>query len=217
MTLYVFGDSWGAGAELDNTEQHFGIVLSNILHIKCLNYSKQGSSLGEIVSKVVSKSNLIKTNDVVVVIVPPDIRWYNVDNNMHPTTMLSMSDEWHEFAKDKTIEWFIYHHSLFIYTIVSVLKTIGCKFILAHNYGKLELRPDFEKLIDVSSNFLSIDSLTKLLSDEDWTDNYSKEMKNDGPKTEVFKGKYFEGKQWHPNGLGHKRIAELLLERLYGK
>ena len=62
--------------------------------------------------------------------------------------------------------------------------------------------------------FLSEDSLTTLLGAEDWLENYNKHDRKDGPETENFSGKYFEGKLTHPNDLGHQQIAKMIYEKL---
>jgi hypothetical protein len=96
-----------------------------------------------------------------------------------------------------------------------MLRYTGCKFLLAHNYGLLELNKSYVQLIDANNTFLNdTDSLTKLLSGSEWSDNYNKSMQHDGPTEEVFVGKYFEGNSSHPNQLGHQRIFEMLIERM---
>ena len=119
--------------------------------------------------------------------------------------------EWFEFAKDKPLDWFILHHNLFIYTIQTLLSKKGCKFLLAHNYGRLEILPQFKNLIDTDS-FLSDKSLTFLLANSDW-DNYN-QYKEDCPPNEHFTGPYFIGNKTHPNQSGHQQIAKLFMEKL---
>jgi hypothetical protein len=129
--------------------------------------------------------------------------------------MMTQSEEWTKAIIGKDIQWFIYHHSLFIFAIISMLRLKGCKFILCHNYGALELHPRYKSMIDCDNTFLDKNnSLTMLLTDRDWKDNYNRNFKWDGPAPSLFVGKYFEGNLFHPNQLGHERIAELLLERM---
>ena len=75
--VYCFGDSWAAGAELARHQKSFVYWLANALDAKSVNYGRNGSSLGIILHTIVSKSQSITTDDVVIVIVPPDTRWYD--------------------------------------------------------------------------------------------------------------------------------------------
>ena len=70
-----------------------------------------------------------------------------------------------------------------------------------------------KSLINVD-NFLNIKkSLTTLLGGNDYYESWN--LKSDGPTTKI-KGKsiYFEGNDVHPNELGHKKIAELIKEKI---
>ena len=210
MKLISFGDSWAQGAELNRDEQPFIYWLADYYNCEYINFGQNGMSMGLVNKCILDNSNNISQDDIVTVVIPPDIRWYT-ENNGDWNTLTKENNEWKQMISNgKTIEWFKYHHNLFIINIILVLKLIGCKFVLMHNYGLLELQ--YENLIN-KKYFLSIDnSLTGLLNGNnnfDW--NYDCEFFDDGPHN-TFSGKYFEGKQFHPNELGHKRIAELLIE-----
>jgi lysophospholipase L1-like esterase len=83
-----------------------------------------------------------------------------------------------------------------------------------HNYGgEFIIDRRFKSLINVD-NFLNIKkSLTTLLGGNDYYESWN--LKSDGPTTKI-KGKsiYFEGNDVHPNELGHKKIAELIKEKI---
>jgi hypothetical protein len=89
-----------------------------------------------------------------------------------------------------------------------------CRFLLMHNFGRLVIKPQFQSLINREA-FLSTKSLTELLTGSDVWENYqSRNWDEDGPDTSRFTGKYFAGTQFHPNQLGHYRIAELINEKM---
>ena len=209
--LYVFGDSWGYGSELTVSERPFAYSLSILLETDFLNYSQEGMSLGHITARVLSKIEKITSNDYVVVIVPPDVRWYHIDDEFEFESLSIDNSTYKAELQNYTLPWFIYHHSLFIYTICCALATKTNKFVLAHNYGKLIIDDRFATLINKDC-FLSEKSLTDLLTGDTWELNYS--LEHDGPSSSVFTGKYFEGKICHPNGLGHIQIAKLLYKTL---
>lgn len=213
MKVFSFGDSWAAGAELRPGQKTFSQLIAEELNVEHTTFSKEGFSLGQIMFSIFQNHESLTKDDIVLVIVPPDTRWYNMNTQTAPEMYSIMGGmiEWFEFAKDKPLDWFILHHNLFIYTIQTILSKKGCKFLLAHNYGRLEILPQFKSLIDTDL-FLSDKSLTYSLVNSDW-DNYNK-LKEDCPPNEYFTGPYFLGNKTHPNQYGHQQIAKLLMEKL---
>jgi len=217
-SVYCFGDSWAHGSELKKKEKPFPYWYAVETGNRMFNVSAPGNSTGVILKKIEEYLPRIKETDTVLVIIPPDVRWYS---QRHGAGFYSIGfgnneEEYFKFLEQKTAVWFEYHSLLFIYTIQNLLQSKGCKFLLAHNYGHL---PSFDKFnfpID-ESIFLSKNSLTHILSNnsvEDEWKNFEEVGVNDGPIPEMFSGKYFEGNETHPNELGHKKIAEMFRERL---
>jgi len=212
--LYVFGDSWGYGSELDENEKPFGYYLSVKLNQDYTNYSKPGASLGHITGLVISNADSIKQDDHVVIVIPPDIRWYLIDDDFQFKSLSLSNDDYKKLLRHYNESWFVYHHNLFIYTIITTILTKTSNLVLCHNYGKLVIHEWFKNLID-TKYFLSNKSLTELLLGNLWEDNYSLDF--DGPTTDVFQGKYFEGKISHPNLKGHLEITRLIYEKFNEK
>jgi hypothetical protein len=211
--VYCFGDSWAAGAELDKTSEYpFVHWFSQSTNSEYINYGAEGASLGIILYTLVLNINKLTKEDVVLIIIPPDVRWY--DENLEQgffSLMQWMTEDYMKSLNNKTVEWFKYHHLLFIYTMQQMLNEIGCKYVMAHNYGQLPTNNVYKFPIDYSK-FLNKTDLTNLLSEkhDPWQ---SYQLKIDGPMHEhSWHGKYFEGNVDHPNELGHKKIAELFLE-----
>lgn len=214
MRVFTFGDSWGAGAELQPKEITFGQIISNHLKVPHLNFSFSGYSLANIMFIMIDNYESITDNDIVLVVIPPDVRWYTMDHRKQFKPLWINTDEWKTTLHDKPIEWFIAHHNLFIYTIYSMLTAKKCRFLLMHNFGRLVIKPQFQSLINREA-FLSTKSLTELLTGSDVWENYqSRNWDEDGPDANRFTGKYFAGTQFHPNQLGHYRIAELINEKM---
>ncbi len=212
--LFVFGDSWGFGSELKMPEeQPFGSCLGKLLSASVINNSNPGASLGLITKNLTEYLADIMPDDFVIIIIPPDVRWYDQNEQRGFFSMYRMEeDSYLVFLQEKTQDWFEYHHSLFIYAIQKMLEDRGCDYLLAHNYGQL---PDFVKynLIVDGDRFLSKYSLTELLTGKigDWQ---SYQLDTDNPPEVEFTGPYFEGKICHPNEQGHKHIADLFLTRI---
>ena len=214
--LYIFGDSWAEGAELTNEEKPFAHYLSTLLHSEYQNLGESGTSLGHILQKIITTVDNLDENDTVVVIIPPDIRWYTIDNQYSFKSLSIGNPQYARLADTLSVEWFIYHHNLFIYTIISMITQKTKNLVLAHNYGKLVIHEWFDNKID-RQYFLSENSLTVLLGSDEWLYNYTKHNRKDGPGPEQFFGKYFEGKFNHPNDLGHLQIAMIIYDKLQQK
>jgi len=219
--IYCFGDSWGAGAELKKGEKPF----VNLFDKPYKNYSFQGNSYPMIVSQIFDNIHKINNEDIVLVVIPPDIRWMEQNVDVFIPHMLK-DNGYLEWVIHKDEYWFRYHASLFTYSIQSALDSIGCTYLFMHNYGgEFTIDKRFKSLIN-TDNFLDIKkSLTTLLEANDGYQAWQKD-KNliDGPVGEspfvelknrkVFNSKYFEGTCNHPNQLGHYRIKELIEDAL---
>ena len=213
--LWTFGDSWAEGYNLTSTELSFTEFLH--LEYKLSNYQKcgeTGSSLGLILHTITTNLLEFKKDDFVVVIIPPDTRWYvkRYNEDMFRTLHRGMKD-YEKYLRLMKLdnEWFKYHHNLFIYTIQKLLLDAEVKFVLAHNYGQIELLPEFEDKID-KNLFLDINrSLTRFLGGKDPFETYNEGLRDD-PAMEF--GKYFIENDNHPNEAGHKLIAELLKDKM---
>ena len=117
------------------------------------------------------------------------------------------------FSKNNELDYFNWNHNLLIDSICHNLAVNKNKFLLIKNYGKVNLLPFNEKwkhnilpnslhsiLNAVKPNFPGSSNIF-----EDW----------DGPESNDFSGKYFEGCLFHPNMLGHQKIAEIVREEIH--
>lgn len=224
--VFCFGDSHGAGAELLKNEHPFVHWVANKLNFPYKNYSEEGSSLGIILHRLVRHQIEITKNDIVLVVIPPDSRWYdeNEDQGFYSLPNYMIEDYYIKFLNKKTLEWFEYHHALFTYIIQKILNDIGCTYIMILAYGKLggshyKLNIDYSKFLS-DTDLMNILSLTYT----EW-DNYPHNIEPaehrfmyDGPPNIKATGPYYQinGKptDGHPNELGHKKIAQLILEKL---
>jgi hypothetical protein len=221
MKIFCFGDSWAAGAELTDNENPFVHWMAQSLKVEYVNYGVARSSLGIILHTLISKIGQITKDDIVIVVVPPDTRWYDENKRRGFYSLSNWSKiDYFKFLNDKTLEWFTYHHALFIYSIQKLLDDIGCRYILAHNYGQIDDYKKYNLFIDYSK-FLSPRSLTDALTEncmnwKSYPDHLLPEHRYDqsGPPPTEFFGIYFEGCISHPNELGHKKIAEMMLTKL---
>lgn len=219
-TVHCFGDSWAAGAELADSEYPFVHWLAQSLSMPYKNHGVAGSSLGIILHALITQCSNITKHDIVVVIIPPDTRWYDQNEHGFYSVQNYQRADYFRFLNNKTLEWFTYHHAVFVYTMQKLLNDLGCRYVLAHNYGQISSYNKYNLPWDHSC-FLSDRSLTDLLSGhtiawQGYPDHLPAETRydQDGPPPEVFTGIYFAGCQQHPNELGHKKIAELILEKI---
>jgi hypothetical protein len=219
--LIVFGDSWAAGAELSAHEKPFGYWVAQSLNIPWKNYGQEGSSLGLILYTIIKQLALIEKTDLIVVIVPPDTRWYDENEKQGFYSLQNFQrKDYFKFLNNKTLEWFRYHHAVFIYLIQKILEDVGCQYIMAHNYGQINEYQKYNLNIDYD-RFLDTQSLTELLSYHPigWK-SYPEHLPmnhrydEDGPSPSVFAGPYFTGCVSHPNESGHKLISQLLINKI---
>jgi hypothetical protein len=219
--IFCFGDSWAYGSELGKNEYPFVHWVAKLYNCPYKNFGIPGSGLGVILHTLIQVAPKINNSDIVLLVIPPDARWYDQDNRgfytlgVHSDSELNLNRNLNTtWIGQKTLEWFRYHHSLFIYTIQKILDDIGCKYILMHNYGTLDYK-SYHLKID-KNKFLSEKSLTQLLnSDSSEWNNYSNNIiSNFRPPPEIFKGIFFEGCKSHPNEKGHIEIAKYILYKL---
>ena len=221
--IHCFGDSWAAGAELTPGQRPFVHWVADQLNTTYNNFGRSGNSLGIIVHTITQKLTEIEPTDLVLVVVPPDTRWYDESADKGFYTMSNVQqDEFLKFLNQKTLEWFKYHHALFIYLIQKMLTDCGCTYIMMHNYGQISDTKKYNLNVDYD-RFLSEYDLTTLLSEHTYTwTNYPDHLppthvfnNTDGPPEDIFTGKYFAGCECHPNELGHKEIARLLIQKYH--
>jgi hypothetical protein len=205
--VFAFGDSWAYGSELQEGEHPFVHWFAQAVDMPYTNYGREGSSLAMVLKTIVDNLLDISQHSIALVIIPPDVRWYSETEQAGFYTIKDW-DEYVRVAGNHSTEWFTYHHAMFIYTIQKLLDDRGCQFIMAHNYGSIERIKKYSLPVDYSK-FLHAQDLTSLLSEQV---NSWERLFHD-PEAELFTGKYFEGCIHHPNLLGHKRIAELMVEK----
>jgi hypothetical protein len=208
--IFCFGDSWAYGSELKKNEEPFVHWISLELRLPYVNFGKAGNSLGIILHDIVENIHLMNESDIVFVIIPPDLRWYDQNKTFGFYAINSYEKRFYKWIGEKTLEWFTYHHAIFIYTIQKILNDINCRYVLAHDFGKLEI-DKYNLKID-KSKFASKKSLHALLTNMD--DIELKDLFH-GIRSEDCPGIFFEGCSYgHPNELGHKLIAKILLHKL---
>lgn len=215
--IVCFGDSWGHGSELDfSKEKPFANHVGDLLGISQIdNFSVPGYSTFMIMKSLVDEFDNLSSNDVVLVIIPPDARWYDQDKNGKFKPIHLNSPEYGNFVKNKDISWFQFHQSLFTHTIQSLLEKKNIKYSMATNYGNIDELFLFSFPIDKSKFASSLDLTSELLGlSHGYTWSQGDFPHEDGPSEHHFRGKYFEGCRWHPNELGHKFISRLLYENL---
>ena len=182
------------------------------------NLSLPNLSLGLILKKISETAKHIKSSDLVLVVIPPDCRWYVESNGQWSTLEYEKNQK---FYMTVTNEWFLYHNQLFIYSIGKILEDIKCDFMFMHNYGKFPLSNNGNYYFSLAfkEKFLSEKSLTSLLiADSNKTilakDNHLSPIDVEKFQNKIFYGAYFEGKEYHPNQKGHEYIANLILNKL---
>ena len=206
--ILCFGDSWGQ----NHIGKPFVHWVADYFKVTHKNFSLGGSSLGLITHTVVSNLKIIDENSLVLIVVPPDFRWYSESEKGFFSLQDYCSVEYSTFFKGKTSEWFRYHHSFFIYSLQKILEDKKCNYVMMHNFGQLEY---LQYGLNISrSKFLNTKSLHELLmiNSTSWKSYPNPLTEPNGPDELYFNGPYFEGN--HPNEKGHQEIARQIIDFL---
>lgn len=219
MKIHIFGDSWAAGAELVGEERPFSYHLEKSTKIECVNHGIEGISFGFIYQEFLYQMKNIKYDDFVIIIIPPDVRWFTEINGIwHNITMskYDLDSDDKDYVDEVNFylsklhtkkEYFQFFYSSFISSIQGILNKNKTNFIIQHNYGIFKIHPLIREYVDKGNFIDPYHSLTSLLGGYD-IDYIMNNISS--PDTTPFIGKYFEGKQTHPNDLGHREIARLI-------
>ena len=148
--IYCFGDSWGKGEELnfDAGEKPFVHWVAKELGENYVNKSSGGGAFGYQCVQFFNNLYKIEKSSLLLVVIPPDIRWYDESYgefstiSMYSGQVQTAKRYWEIFGK-RTKEWFIYHQSLFMFSIQQACKQKGLKLLMMHNYGDLRIYPPF--------------------------------------------------------------------------
>lgn len=213
-TVFCFAGSWGTSAELPADTPTFGDHFARHFNLPFKNCAKQQHGTGLVLHTLTTKLNEMSSDDIVLVLCPPDIRWYDQTSSGEFVPLTVDDRNYRYFLGNKQISWFHYHHALFIYSIQKILNDVGCRYLMALDYGNIDPIKSYPFKIDYNK-FVSDQDLTSILvgiapgHGSSWLNTLSEES----PSEHIFKGEYFEGCRWHPNAKGHKKIADLFIDK----
>lgn len=210
--VLAFGDSWGYGWENEiPSETNFVKYFAELHDLDYENHCQCGNSLPVIFYRMLNFVESIQEDDLILVTIPPDIRWYRYINREYETLSLDKQADTKLFYKTHDDLFFKDNHLLYIIAIQKILE--NKKYMMMINFGLLDKEHRGYTAIDYSRIMYNGDqSLTQKLSmaKQPIFDSYN--PTRDGPRNENFFGPYFEGNETHPNELGHRQIAELITE-----
>ena len=109
---YVFGDSWAEGYGLKEGEKNFAKWIAHLTDEKVVNHGECASSLGQITHTALHESVHWKEGDRIVVVTPPDTRWYNITNDRMSYSIFENTEERDRFIQDKNVAWFKYQQDV---------------------------------------------------------------------------------------------------------
>ena len=215
MKVYCFGDSWAYGSELDfSTESPFVKHFSDAIQLDYENHGIEGASLGVVLEKITKISEKFTPGDIALVIIPPDVRWYSESKETGFYTINIETKEYKDFLQNKSENWFIYHHAIFIFAMQKIFDASEVQYLMAFNYGSPESL--YKTNLPINKQvFISEQDLLSTLAGKPKNQGRSwlgYRFDEDGPSEFNFTGKYFLGKKQHPNDLGHQTIAKLFLD-----
>ena len=229
-TYHWFGDSWVKGAELElSVPAHevkncvFPKLVSDYFGANCKNYGIVGSSTDIIPLNFFKIVNTINTDDIVFFCLTGRNRISILDNNGDPYFIKASdtdkkSNLWYKFFDSK--HQAIYNYDKTINLLYLWCKELKIKCYFANIFHKEEteifnLIPD-DRWILPKNHFLAQDIV--YINDEVLNEVVSNDMPNitlaDWDLQKQMIKKYFSPGKSHPNVDGHKKIAELIIEKL---
>lgn len=212
--FWVFGDSWAEGYGLQKDEKNFSNWIQEFTGERVANYGQAASSLGHITFDILKHSESFSQDDTLIVVTPPDVRWYEIHNQVQAGSLFEGMTKYDEFLEDKNLEWFTYHHNLFSMTIVNKALEKGMRVVLMRNFGSLHLW-DWAKDVILPHILDEKQSLTEMLTDKEY--DLSSGLAEPGFKIkqlgEIPHPNFIPGDN-HPNETGHKIIAKKVLDFL---
>lgn len=206
--LLVFGDSFPAGAELDNLDDRFPVLVANQLQRKLVDFSQGATSNDHMVFNLMSylKSNVPSNDCVALFCLTDPSRTLCFDgenfNEITPHDDSTVSKAYFKYVYSNKLEKFNWEKNVGYLEYACRLHNIRAFFInnWKHPY-------DLGSIVTNSYN----QSICELLGSDlrEWDGR----MGVNPFDIEISKSsnKYFSGK-YHPNALGHKLIAKHIVE-----
>tara|TARA_B100000287_G_scaffold253754_1_gene238434 strand:+ start:437 stop:1153 length:717 start_codon:yes stop_codon:yes gene_type:complete len=140
-----------------------------------------------------SMDYILDDTTLLLIMVPPDTRWYTQEGSDKKFTELQIGSEEHKnWIGNKGRYWFQYHQSMFISTIHQVLHHHNIPYLTMNNYGVFECIESLKPLIKWDRH---------LFEDSDLTDRLERPID-------------FCSDENHPNKSGHDKIAQWCLEKI---
>lgn len=221
-SVWNFGDSWAAGHGVQS-DQKYASQLAHKLGVPLIDYAESGSGMAQVLFTVLNKSPLFSAGDLLLVTIPPDVRWYRYtpdhDNTDFTTLSFGQKELYYDFLtsmNSKHPEFFGWHTGMYITYLINYCAQQGIHLLMQHNYGTLS---DIPAVFDHQNyqNYLADahTSMWEWLGIPAWDNNYDHQA-GDGPPlySELADSEYMLPGDNHPNALGHTLITEKLYEVL---
>jgi hypothetical protein len=219
--LINLGDSWAAG---HGVSEHcrYANLLADKYQAKIIDLSESGDSLGVVLWKFIKylENHQLTEQDLVLVTMPPDIRWYQWSKFSRPEcdfNGMSISgnhDSYIQFLDGCNADtgWFKAHAGLFCTYIINHCKLHNIQILIQHNYGTLTDIPE-PFATQLKQSVADYDhSMWNWLGLTEWQDNYADIHVDGPPGVPPPDNSYMLPNDNHPNQAGHSLIAEKLYE-----
>lgn len=216
--LVWFGDSWPAGVGISNTKLSFPYLVGNSLDIHTLNYANAGSSIPDMVQQVIRWRNYdydSSKNYILIACLTSENRfsWKPDDNDKWFTIAPWAVDKSYDFNEDvKKFYMYSYNQEAVEFynkCCVGYLKNlcneINVPLYLLRNFKGMDEEHRSHSLLDNGLVQFLLDDLNA-----EWSVNLKKQI------SATIVGKGLFTKCVHPNIYGHKKIANILTDKLRG-
>jgi len=210
--LFVFGDSWPAGAELSNYDRTltFPCNIANSLGMKLINCSVEATSQDQAVLSFLSRLNddaeLFKNSKVLFCFTGYSRSMkFDQDNSAWAEVCPYNKEDKQYYKKMYTDELGQYNFLKNIILIQHVCKSLDIQIYCVTNWESAPKHMLIDDVLIYDKSLFEIVELTNAneTSSSFW-DQLQKKNKN--------RNRYFQGMECHPNVLGHKKISDELTQ-----
>lgn len=198
--LVTIGDSWPAGAELENLDCAFPCLIGKQLGIESINLSQPATSADQAVYTLLHNNLSVAWNDTLILFCLTGIsRSMYIDSQpreIHPMGEVPASVAYYKYIHSAELDQF--NRIRNVLAAQQYCNTKGCKILFVNNWDKTPKHSAIDQSLFYNKTLTEILNIGEKLDDTD-LDWYN-----------LSKHEYIQPHQCHPNITGHILIADEL-------
>ena len=198
--LVTIGDSWPAGAELQNLKDSFPSLLADHLELESINLSQSATSTDQALHRLLHVTENIKWDKTLILFCLSGIsRSMYIDDQpreIHPTSGTPIANVYYKYIHSDELDRF--NRIRNILSAQHYSNVVGSRILFVNNWDKTPEHCAIDQTLFYNKTLTEILDIDQKLDDADlnWYN--------------LSKHKFISPNQWHPNVFGHSLIAKEL-------